>query len=51
MRRLPSFLTYVRASWGHNAAPIEAAQVRAIRRHVEEREDPWTDAELERVVR
>jgi putative membrane-bound dehydrogenase-like protein len=44
-------LTYVRASWGHNAAPIEAAQVRAIRRHVEEREDPWTDAELERVVR
>jgi len=39
-------LTYIRREWGHQAAPVEPATVRAIRKVVDDREEPWTMKEL-----
>ena len=39
-------LTYVRREWGHQAAPVEPAEVRRIRAVVDDREEPWTEKEL-----
>ena len=39
-------LTYVRREWGNQAPPVEPATVRAIRKVVDDREQPWTEREL-----
>lgn len=39
-------LTYIRQSWGHNAAPISPEAVAKVRAAVGTREEPWSDEEL-----
>jgi mono/diheme cytochrome c family protein len=39
-------LTYIRREWGHQAPPVEPATIRAIRKVVDDREEPWTQKEL-----
>jgi len=39
-------LTYLRREWGHQAAPVEPAEIRKIRAAVDDREEPWTEKEL-----
>lgn len=43
---ISEILTYVRREWGHRAPPVTVESVRAIKRVVEDREEPWTQAEL-----
>ncbi len=42
-------LTYIRREWGHQAAPVSPETVKKIRAALEDREDPWTDAELRKI--
>jgi glucose/arabinose dehydrogenase/mono/diheme cytochrome c family protein len=44
---IASILTYIRRSWGHQSDPVSTAQVQWVRSQIENREEPWTDAELE----
>jgi mono/diheme cytochrome c family protein len=44
---IAAILTYIRRSWGHASNPISPAQVQAVRTQIEERHEPWTEAELE----
>jgi glucose/arabinose dehydrogenase/mono/diheme cytochrome c family protein len=44
---IASILTYIRRAWGHASYPISPDQVRYIRGQIAERQEPWTDAELE----
>jgi mono/diheme cytochrome c family protein len=44
---IAAILTYIRHSWGHEAEPVMPPQVRRIRTEVGNREEPWTEAELE----
>ncbi len=46
---IASALTYVRQSWGHNAAPIDPATVARVRAEVGNREEPWSEEELQSV--
>lgn len=39
-------LTYIRREWGHRAAPVTVESVRSVKKVVEDREEPWTQAEL-----
>ena len=39
-------LTYIRREWGHRSAPVTVESVRAVKKVVEDREEPWTQAEL-----
>lgn len=39
-------LTYVRREWGHRGDPVPIEKVRAIKKATEDREEPWTQAEL-----
>lgn len=43
---LAATLTYARSQWGNRAAPITAAQVRAVRAKLAKRDAPFTVAEL-----
>jgi mono/diheme cytochrome c family protein len=43
-------LTYVRQSWGHNAAPISPETVARVRKEVGAREEPWSEEELQSVA-
>jgi mono/diheme cytochrome c family protein len=43
---ISEILTYVRREWGHRAAPVTVESVRAIKKVTEDREEPWTQAEL-----
>ncbi len=43
---LAATLTYARSQWGNSAAPITAAQVRAVRARTAARTTLWTVAEL-----
>jgi len=43
---LAATLTYARSQWGNRAAPITAAQVRAVRARTASRTTAWTAAEL-----
>lgn len=42
-------LTYLRQSWGHNAAPVSPAAVTEVRKAVGTRDEPWSDEELQSV--
>jgi glucose/arabinose dehydrogenase/mono/diheme cytochrome c family protein len=44
---IAAILTYIRRSWGHESDPISPDQVHVARGQTEDREEPWTDAELE----
>lgn len=39
-------LTYIRQSWGHNAAPVSPGSVAKVRAEVGNRDEPWSDEEL-----
>jgi len=43
---IAEILTYVRREWGHRAAPVTVEAVRVIKKETEDREEPWTQAEL-----
>lgn len=44
---IASILTYVRGSWGNDAAPITPQTVQSIRSLVSHREEPWSEEELQ----
>jgi mono/diheme cytochrome c family protein/glucose/arabinose dehydrogenase len=44
-------LTYVRRAWGHQAAPIDAAQIHEVRGQTAGRELPWLEHELLEIER
>jgi mono/diheme cytochrome c family protein len=44
---IAAILTYVRRSWGNEAAPIDAQTVESIRGVVSHRDEPWSDEELQ----
>jgi mono/diheme cytochrome c family protein len=44
---IAAILTYVRRSWGHEASTVTAAEVQAIRAEVMDRQEPWTETQLE----
>jgi glucose/arabinose dehydrogenase/mono/diheme cytochrome c family protein len=45
--KVASILTYVRRSWGHESSIVTVGEVQAIRTEVENRHEPWTEADLE----
>ncbi len=44
--QMAAVLTYLRQGLGHNAGPVSPSQVAQIRSETENREIPWTEAEL-----
>lgn len=46
---LAAALTFVRQSWGHNAPPVAPAAIAKARAEVGEREEPWTEEELQAI--
>lgn len=46
-RQIAGALTFVRRSWGNQAAPVAEESVAAIRAAIQDRTEPWTDEELE----
>lgn len=44
---LAAVLTYIRRAWGHQSDPVSTTQLQWVRSQIENREEPWTDAELE----
>ena len=44
--KIAAILTYVRRSWGHEASPVTAGEVQAVRSETKLREEPWTDNDL-----
>ena len=44
--QIAAILTYVRSSWGNQAAAVTAEQVRTIRASVQDRNTPWTAPEV-----
>ncbi|HEX2854620.1 MAG TPA: c-type cytochrome [Opitutaceae bacterium] len=47
---LAGVLTFIRRSWGHQAAPVAAAVVAEARTALANREEPYTDAELDALL-
>jgi mono/diheme cytochrome c family protein len=47
-QQIADVLTYIRMSreWKHNASPVTAAQVKAVRDATSDRASNWTEAEL-----
>jgi mono/diheme cytochrome c family protein/glucose/arabinose dehydrogenase len=48
--QIAAVLTFIRRSWGHDAAPIAPRVVAAARAATATRTDPWSDADLEDLV-
>ncbi|HUQ10578.1 MAG TPA: c-type cytochrome [Steroidobacteraceae bacterium] len=44
--KIAAILTFVRRSWGHEATPVTAGEVQAVRSETKFREEPWTEADL-----
>jgi mono/diheme cytochrome c family protein/glucose/arabinose dehydrogenase len=44
--QLAAILTYIRREWDNNAAPVTAAEVKKIRAATADRQDAWTEKEL-----
>ena len=44
---IASILTYVRNSWGNEAAPITPQTVESVRSLVSHRDEPWSEEELQ----
>ena len=49
--QIAAVLTYIRREWGHGASAVDAASVARVRAATQDRERPWTDAELARIER
>jgi mono/diheme cytochrome c family protein len=47
---LAGVLTFIRRSWGHEAAPVSVATVAEARAAVAKRDEPWTDSDLDELV-
>ncbi len=48
---IAAVLTFIRRSWEHDADPVAASQVAAVRAEIAGREEPFTEAELLELVR
>ena len=46
-KSIAAILTYVRKSWGNDASPISPETVQSIRGLVANRDEPWSDEELQ----
>ncbi len=46
-QEMAAVLTYIRQSWGNDADPVEESLVAEVRALTEERDEPWTEAQLE----
>jgi mono/diheme cytochrome c family protein len=44
--QIASILTFVRRSWGHEASPVAAGDVQAVRSETRLREEPWNENDL-----
>ena len=44
--KIAAVMTFVRASFGNNAAPVTPELVAAARKKFADRKTPWTEAEL-----
>lgn len=44
--QIAGVLSFIRRTWGHNAAPISPAQVGVVRRETVDRKSAWTEAQL-----
>ena len=44
---IAAVLTYIRQSWGHHAPPVSPESVAKVRAAVGNREEPWSDEELQ----
>lgn len=49
--QIAAVLTYVRNTWGNQAAPITKEFVAQIREETKDRKDPWTQKELQAIER
>ena len=47
---LASALTYIRRSWGHEAAPVPTTTISQMRRAIIVRGDPYTEKELQELA-
>jgi mono/diheme cytochrome c family protein len=45
-QQIASILTYIRREWGHDASPVDPAQVTAIRAATKQHSDAWSPEEL-----
>ena len=45
-RTIAGILTFIRRSWGHEAAPVDPAKVQSVRDWGQARRDGWTEKEL-----
>jgi mono/diheme cytochrome c family protein len=48
---IAAVLTFIRRSWGHEADPVDVATVAAARRDTRNRDEPWTEADLQELVK
>lgn len=46
-KEIAALLTYIRQEWGNSAAPVDSAEVAAVRAATKARTIPWTSAELD----
>ena len=44
--KIAAILTYIRRAWGHEASPVSAGEVQAVRSETRLRDEPWTEADL-----
>ncbi len=44
--QIAAILTFVRRSWGHEASPVAAGEVQAVRSETRLREEPWSENDL-----
>jgi mono/diheme cytochrome c family protein len=44
--QIAAVLTYIRASWGNSAPPVDAGVVAGVRQSTSDRREPWTHQEL-----
>lgn len=45
-QQLAGVMSYIRRTWGHEAAPISPAQVAAVREETRDQKTPWTEAQI-----
>lgn len=48
--QIAALLTYVRREWGNAASPVSPAEVKEVRGMTASRKNPWTEAELTRLL-
>ncbi len=48
--QIAAVLTYLRREWGHTATPVARTDVREIRGLTQDHKNPWTEAELTRLL-